>query len=313
MSAESLIVKHRPEKFSQVVGQDDVVKSYRSALDDNASHAFLFAGQPGLGKTTLARLGAKYVGTSTANLTEVDAATFSGVNDMRDLTATLSYRPLGKNSIKSLVIDECHALSKAGWQSLLKMVEEPPEWVRWFFSTTDISKVPDSIKSRCAVYTLKPLRVTELFEYLLEIAEAENFDTPRQIIDLCAKQANGSPRMALSNLAVCYAAKDRAEAARLISDLEATVEGTPFALAKAIADGWKWDRVQPLLLSLAEADTNAETVRHTIRAYFTKVILGTKEEAVVCKALKVLDNFSEPCSPAEGLSPIVIGVGRSLF
>lgn len=313
MSSESLITKHRPVKFTQMVGQKEVVASFRAALDDKASHAFLFTGPAGVGKTTLARLGAKYVGTSDANLTEVDAATYSGVDDMKSLTTTLSYRPLGKNGTKSLIIDECHAVSRQAWQSLLKMVEEPPSWVMWFFATTDIGKVPDSIKSRCSTYTLRPLRMAELFEYLLDIVEAERFDTPRQVIELCAKMADGSPRKALSNLAVCYAVKDRAEAAALIASSEAVQEGTPYALARAIADGWKWDKIQPLLSSLADSDTSPETVRHTVRAYFTKLIIGTKDEKVVCQALRILDAFGEPCSPAEGFSPIVTAVGRSIF
>lgn len=155
--------------------------------------------------------------------------------------------------------------------------------------------------------------MTELFDYLQEIVGAEKFDTPRPIIELCAKMADGSPRQALSNLSVCWAAKDRAEAAKLIADLEVTTAGTPFALAKAIADGWDWKKVQPLLASLAEAPENAETIRHVIRAYFTTIIVGTKDADAACRALKVLDHFSEPCNPADGLSPIVVAVGRSLF
>lgn len=313
MSSESLINRHRPTKFSEVFGQDDVVASFRASLEDGTSHAFLFAGPAGCGKTTLARLGAKYLKTSDANLTEVDAATFSGIDDMRTLTATLAYRPLGRDSTKSLIIDECQAVSRQGWQSLLKMVEEPPAWVMWFFCTTDIDKVPASIKTRCSIYNLKPLRPTELFDYLEMIVKKEGMKTPRPILELCAKMSDGSPRKALSNLAVCYAAADRAEAAGLIADLEAGVEGTPFALAKAIADGLKWDKVQPLLQSMAESGENPESVRHTVRAYFTKIIVGTKDEKAVCRALRVLDAFSEPCNQADGLSPIVIAVGRALF
>ena len=313
MSADSLILKWRPRSFDEVVGQENVVKSYVRALDDRASHAFLFIGAAGLGKTSLARLGAEYAGTTKANLTEVDAATFSGVDDMRSLTATLDYRALGKNSTKSIILDECHRLSAPAWGSVLKRIEEPPDWVMWFLCTTDAAKVPDTIKSRCSTYALKPMRVTELFDYLEGISANEGFKTPRSVIELCAKTADGSPRKALSNLAVCYAVKERVDAARLIADLEVKEEGTPYALARAIADGSSWSRVQPLLSALAEADENAETVRHTVRAYFTKVIISSSDEKLVCRALSVLDNFSEPCNASDGLSPIVVAVGRSLF
>jgi DNA polymerase-3 subunit gamma/tau len=313
MSSESLINKWRPASFAEIVGQDNIVKSFKHALDDRTSHAFLFTGPAGCGKTSLARLGAGYIGTSPANLIEVDAATYSGIDDMRSLTETLSYRPLGRNTTKSLVIDECHAVSRQAWQSLLKKVEEPPEWVMWFFCTTDVAKVPDTIKSRCTVYTLKPLRVTELFDFLEEVVKAEKFTTSRQIIELCAKMSEGSPRKALANLSTCYSAEDRKEAAKLIADLEQEQIGTPFALAQAIANGFSWEKVQPILASLAEEEVNAETIRHTVRSYFTKIVIGAKNPQTACAALKVLDNFSEPCHAADGLSPIVVAVGRSLF
>ena len=310
---DSLINKWRPRSFDEVVGHRDIVKSYVRALDDGASHAFVFAGDAGLGKTTLSRLGAKYVGTTDANLVEVDAATYSGIDDMRSLTATLGYRPLGKNACKSIIIDEAQGLSRAAFSSLLKVVEEPPAWVRWFFCTTDASKIPDNIKSRCVVYSLRPMRPTELFDYLTDIVAIEKFDTPRQIVELCARRADGSPRKALSNLAACYAAGDRAAAAALIEEVEASLVGAPFALAKAIADGWRWDKVQPVLKVLSDTGESAEKVRQTVRAYFTRVIIDATDEAVVCRALAVLDNFSEACSPADGLSPIITAVGRSLF
>src|SRR6266702_8396137 len=112
MSKDSLIVKYRPTKFSQVVGQDEVVTSFKSALEDKISHAFLFTGPAGIGKTTLSSLGAKFVGcVNKTNVIEVDAATYNGVDDFRGLTENLRSRPLGGVS-KVLLIDECHSLSR---------------------------------------------------------------------------------------------------------------------------------------------------------------------------------------------------------
>jgi DNA polymerase-3 subunit gamma/tau len=97
MSQDSLINKWRPRNFDEVVGHHEVVKSFMAALDDRTSHAFLFTGPSGIGKTSLARLGAEYIGTTAANLIDVDAATYSGKDDMRSLTESLAYRTLGRN------------------------------------------------------------------------------------------------------------------------------------------------------------------------------------------------------------------------
>lgn len=312
MSNESLIIKHRPTKLSQVVGQEQAVDSYRSALKNQTSHAFLFTGPSGTGKTTLARIGAYMLGArSSRDLQEVDAATYRGIDDMKNLTATLYLRPLG--AVKAFIIDECHAITADAWKTLLKPVEEPPEWVYWFFCTTDIAKVPDAIKTRCSCYPLRQLTQAELIDYLESICEAENFDTSRQIVELCAKQANGSPRQALSNLAKCYESKSRQDAAHLIAELEVEEGGTPFLLAKAIYDGLSWTRIQEILTKLNEDKVNPETVRHIVLSYFTKVVLGAKNKDAACRALAVLDHFSEPFYTADGFSPVVIAVGRALF
>ena len=239
MSSDSLINAHRPDRFSDIIGQSHVTKSFKKALDDRASHAFIFTGPSGCGKTSIARIGARYVGTTQQNLLDVDAATHSKKDDMRALTASLAFRPLGKNGVKSLIIDEAHAISTEAWQTLLKMTEEPPEWVYWFFLTTEVTKIPATMRTRCTSYVLKPVPVTELHDYLVGIVEDEKFTTPTQVIGLCAKMANGSPRQALSNLAVCYAAKDRAEAAELLEPAEEAAGGLPLLLARALAEGKK--------------------------------------------------------------------------
>lgn len=313
MSIDSLINSHRPRKFSEVIGQKAVVGSFKNALDDATSHAFLFTGPSGVGKTTLARLGAEYLGCGRGNIIEVDAATYSGVDDMRSLTETLGYRPLGKGSKKAIIIDEAHAISANAWKALLKSVEEPPAWVFWFFCTTDANKVPKVLNTRCATYNLRQVSVTELYEFLLDVVDIEKFKTETSIVDLCAKKAEGSPRAALSNLAVCYGAKDRSEAARLLEEAEVETVGTGFELAKALAEGRKWDKIQPLLRSIADSSQTAEGVRHTVRSYFTTVALGAKDEKTAIAAFRVLDQFAETFNPADGFSPLVVAVGRTMF
>ncbi|MDE2426266.1 MAG: AAA family ATPase [Elusimicrobia bacterium] len=313
MTADSLIIRHRPKKLKQVVGHDEVVSSFQTALDDRTSHGFLFTGPSGVGKTTFAYCGAKYVGAVPANTIDRDAASFSGKDDMSSLVALLKYKPLGRNGVKAVILDEVHRLSPQAWDSGLKILEQPPEWVYFFLCTTDIAKVPNAILTRCTKYSLKPVSTTVLFDYLLDIVEKEGFDTSRPIIELCVKRAEGSPRQALSNLAACYAARDREEAASLISQSEGSTAGSAYDLAKALAEGKTWTAVQKLLKSLHEEGTNPESIRQTVRAYFTTIVIGATDEKVACRALAVLDHFSDPCNPADGMTPVVTAVGRALF
>lgn len=315
MTILPLINAHRPKRFDQVIGQNEIIGSLQKALKDKTSHAFCFAGPSGTGKTTLARLAAQFLGSNGSNVLDFDAATFSGIDDMRSITQTLAYRPLGKGSIKSIIVDEAHAISAAAWKSLLKSVEEPPPWVYWFFCTTELTKVPANIKTRCSVYTLKNVPLNDITDFLDGICEVEQFDTPRSILELCSRRAEGSPRNALSNLAVCYAAKDRKEAAILLDQYQEGEEkkGSGYDLAMALAQGYGWDKVRAILEGLAEQGEHPEGVRHVVRSFFTTVVMKAKDEKAACAGLKVLDAFGDPFNPQDGMTPLVIAVGRSMF
>lgn len=310
MAKESLITKHRPQTWKEVWGQDEIVKSFRAALQDKISHAFIFTGPSGCGKTTLSRLGAKEVGAKDSDIVDFDGATYSGVNEIRALTETVSFRPLG-GKVKPYIIDEVHRISGQAWDTLLKKVEEPPEWVYWFFCTTDLNKVPKTIKTRCVTYTLKTLKVPDLVDYLDHIVEVEGLDTPRTILELCAREANGSPRQALSNLSACFSATSREKAADIILQELEKEQGAAFALAKLIASGAKWDKIQPLFETLKEE--NPESIRRVVQQYFTSVVINSKNDETVCKALKVLDNFSYSWNTSDGMTPVVLAIGRSLY
>jgi DNA polymerase III subunit gamma/tau len=319
---ESLITAHRPKSFKDVIGQDEVVRSYRLAIKDRTSAAFLLTGPKGSGKTTLAYLGAEYAGATGRNIIDVDAASNSGVDEFRALATHLSFRPLGRGGkveAKAIIIDECHRATGNAFDSVLKAVEKPPEWVWWFFCTTNIAKVPETILSRCAKYVLKPVSPTVLFDWLLEIVEKEGFDTPHDVVKLCVDRAEGSPRNALSNLSVCHACNNRKEAVVLIEALEVEEGGLPFKVAQTLANGASWKRMQELLAQIAKPEKDAEpvspeSVRQVVRQYFTTVVVNSKDEKVACNALRVLENFSEPfVGTSEAMSQLVVAIGRSIF
>src|ERR1700679_2452146 len=153
----NLITRYRPQVFDEVIGQDAVVRSLKATVKKKDAQIFLFSGPAGTGKTTLARLVAKAFGVEDKQVEsgEIDGATNNGIESMRNIQDIIQYRPFGNSGMRSITIDECHRLSPNAWDSLLKVLEDPPKHVVWFFCTTNPIKVPATIKTRCAKFELK--------------------------------------------------------------------------------------------------------------------------------------------------------------
>ncbi len=303
----SLLTKYRPTQFSEVIGQDAVVKSLEAAIERKAGKTFLFTGPSGVGKTTLARIAAGVLGCDRPQ--EIDAATHTGVEEMRNVCDGLAYLPLGEGSIKAVIVDECHMLSKNAWNSLLKILEHPPAHVYWFLCTTEAGKVIKTIMTRCLRYELKPVGRNDLIDLLDNILDEEKLNLGKEeesILDLCVKEADGSPRQAIANLAVCLTAKTRKEAANLLLTAEGTKEGIDFV--RALYNGASWSQLQGLISDIG--DVNAESVRQMVRAYGTKIVLGASNTDVAGRALEVLDAFSTPFNDRDGITPVVLAVGQ---
>ncbi len=205
----ALYRKYRPTKLDEVIGQPQVTDILAAmAKTGNFAHAFLFTGQRGTGKTTVARIlahlvnGLDYndnINSSDIDIIEIDAASNNSVDDIRNLRDSINLAPM-KSKYKVYIIDEFHMLSKAAFNALLKTIEEPPEHAIFILATTELQKVPATILSRVQRYHFRPLAPEPLAKHLRTIADKEHIDIDDQALLLVAKCGGGSVRDSITIL-----------------------------------------------------------------------------------------------------------------
>jgi DNA polymerase-3 subunit gamma/tau len=261
MAYTVLARRYRSGTFDEVIGQDHVAQTLKKAIEaQRVAHAYLFTGTRGVGKTSMARILAKALNCSTfdaptttpcgkcsscqaiakgedIDVIEIDAASNTGVDNVREIIENARFRP-ARSRFKIYIIDEVHMLSKAAFNALLKIMEEPPEHVKFILATTEVDKILPTILSRCQRYDFRNIPTREIVDHLKSIVRDENVKAEEESLQLVARAGAGSMRDSLSLLDRLLSVGEKTLTADMIEQLLGMPKATAiFGLANAIGNG----------------------------------------------------------------------------
>ena len=308
MSYQVLARKYRPSNFSEVVGQEHILRALENSIEHNKLHqAYIFSGTRGVGKTTIARVFAKCLNCQNGEMPqlvpcdqcsacleikagrhieflEVDAASRTGVDDMRELLESVQYKPANAR-FKIYLIDEVHMLSKSSFNALLKTLEEPPPHVIFLMATTEVEKVPKTVLSRCLQLNLKVIPETQIYDHLESLLKLESIKYDEESIRLIANSAKGSIRDGLTLLDQAIAHGNGLLDAQEVKALLGTIDESyiiELVNQVALSDG---DGAYLALNKITELNVEYEQVLKIIISVFHKISLhqqlqNSNEEAI---------------------------------
>jgi len=289
----ALYRKYRPSKWADVRGQDHIVDVLESSVaGGKVSHAYLFVGSRGTGKTSVARIFATEVGVSQNDMYEIDAASNRGIEDIRELRDGARVLPFD-SKYKVYIIDEVHMLSKDAWGALLKTLEEPPSHVIFILATTELHKVPETIISRCQVFTFRKASDTVTKQMLSDVAKKEGYELDKGSLELLSILGDGSFRDALGILQkvlnFSQNKKVKIEEVEKITGAPKSVLVNDFIEAVA-----KRDMDQGLTTIKKAAEENLD-----MRLYFKLIIDKFRTALILRYAPKLTDELAEDVSEAD--------------
>jgi DNA polymerase-3 subunit gamma/tau len=275
--------KYRPQNFDELIGQEHVQKTLTNAIESRRiAHGYIFSGQRGTGKTTVARILARCLNCiqgptaqpcgvcsscveisagNSIDVIEIDAASNRGINEMREIRENVRYRP-ARDRFKVFIVDEAHQITKEAFNAMLKTLEEPPEWVVFILCTTEAAEIPTTIASRCQHFNFRSVDFAHIVERMAYIAQQEGISADEQTLSVVAQAGEGSVRDSLSALdqaiACCGKTLD-VDSVRALLGMFGTQS------LKAVAEAVKSENGGQMLEIVRDLELNGQSLQHFSR------------------------------------------------
>lgn len=278
---DELHLLYRPQSFDEYIGNDTLKQTIVSNLD--RTRTFLLSGPRGCGKTTLARLIAYELEINSFDIHEIDAADKTGIDDARQIKTEAAYSP-AKSKSKIYIIDECHRLTGNAWDSLLKTLEEPPLHCIFVLCTTEINKVPTTIKSRSKIFEVKPLMRKDALKLIDWICGEEKIKLSDTVKNKIIENCEGIPREIVISIDTVRNLKNEHEMLSVL--LSPISNSNTIELCNALLSNKKWDAITKILKGI---DDDPEKVRYGILTYMAKVLLDKDSP----RAADIISLFSD--------------------
>ncbi len=274
-----LYKQHRPKKLDELIGQDNIIKTIKGwGKPERIPHALLLTGQSGCGKTTLARIIRRILRCSKGDFCELNTADFRGIDMVRDIRSRVMMSPLSGGDSRVWLVDECHKLSADAQEAMLKLLEDTPPHVWFILATTEPNKLKATIRNRCSILELKPLRDDVMVGLLSSVCGKEGIELTEDVEDKIVEVAEGSPRKAL--VLLDQVAGIEGEEVRLAAIAATESRQEAIELARLLMKPRvQWLEVSKLLNDIEGLEGQAEGIRRMLLAYFTKVLLSGGENA----------------------------------
>jgi DNA polymerase III gamma/tau subunit len=300
-----IITRYRPKDLDEFFGNKAVVKVARGLIDDEEGRAqtYLFTGEKGCGKTTLAKLLASEFGADDSMVAEIDCLQDRSIGMVRDIHNMMSSPPIA-GTAKAFIIDECHTLPKLSQEGFLKDTEEPPGYAYFFLCSTEPNRILGTLRDRCLELELKRLRKTDAGVFMTLICDREEIEFNEKLFKTVLRVSEGNPRKILKALYLTKLSDEDSlkELLRSVDEDDPEIN----ALSRCLL--YKSGSLVKILNSLSNKEP--ESVRKAVLIYMQKVILNPKDRGIVPKAVHIAECFSE--FPSNGFIDIILATFDSI-